>query len=521
MLRPLFTRISALIIVIVTSGQCLGKPDHIWPDSMLYGPFQMDLTEGWATEQGKRIAFPWRVSQQEEQVFFRSFSIEDSLLPSAGEDSLFLWIEGATCEIEVVVNGQYWNVQKTRGTHLITGIPVEVWNQNRIEMTLTVRGCEPLPFSPVSELWLVPPIVLLTRDQIQTFLPDEPEIVTVADSVAIVPAYYRDHRWEFDGFEALITLQPVLDLGIQTVYFPFPADRRMKKLCQHYGLSQVVKLPQNGIVMGAASYPISAGMSPIPDAWWLDEAGNRTSNYGVWLSLDTLVQIPGEPAGREGVIFLLLGILLLLLFLKEVLPGVFTLQMNWFLPSSWKMKVLGDLSAGLPGPLWLWIVSRWLLWGTVLSLMTLMLRDQGLWLVIRPEHTPGIAWNWLSVQGSLLLLLARSVVLVIGIDLFRYSLTSIAGIAFSIPQFTMAAIRLDMIATFPLVYLMAIPWASAMLYPEYGNLGVWLGILLGLLHLLRLGLATTVGLQQFFSFSVGAIFLYICSLNAIPYLLLW
>lgn len=521
MRKRLSILIQLLFLTLAGAEVCQARAEKIWADSLLYGPVHTDLTEGWATAQGKRVYFPWRVSQQEEQVFFKSFSIEDSLLPASDGDSLFLWVEGALCEIEVVLNGQYWTVQKTRGGHLVTGIPVEVWREDRLELMLTIRTCEPLPFAPISELWLIPPIVLLTKDQLNTYQPEEPPVKEGSDSIAIVPAFFREYGWEFDGFEALRTLQPVLDLRLKTVYFPFPADRRMKKLCAYYGLRQVRELPDNGTIMWTASYPVSSGMSPIPDAWWIDESGNRTSNYGVWLSLDTLVQIPGEPSGREGIIFILLGILFLLLFLKMTLPGMFALQMVWLSPANWKMNVFGDLSASLPGPLWLWIISRWVLWGLVMTLMTLMLRDQGLWLLIRPENTPGIAWNWLSLQSSLPLLITRSMMLVVGIDLFRYILTFIGGVAFSIPQLTRAAVRLDMVATFPLVYLMGIPWAAAMLYPEYGSVGVWLGIVLTVIHLLRLGLSATTGLQQFFGFSIGAIFLYICTLNAIPYLLLW
>jgi hypothetical protein len=69
--------------------------------------------------------------------------------------------------------------------------------------------------------------------------------------------------------------------------------------------------------------------------------------------------------------------------------------------------------------------------------------------------------------------------------------------------------------------VLGLPWAAAMLYPEYGALGTWLGGGLFLVHQIRLMLATSAGLNQFYSFSAGAIFLYICTLKVLPYMVLW
>lgn len=519
----LYTYIRILVFMLLLSpgGSLFSRPDQVWTDAQLIPESFMDLTEGWATPQGKRVVFPWRLDGGERQSFHKTISIPDSLLSRVKGDSLYFWVEGISWEAEIVINGQYWAVEQAAGDYWVVGIPLSVWQEERIELVISLRLGKPKVFSPSPSLWLNPPVCLLTLEQLQAFRPDEPEVVFGVDSVAIVPAFYRKKGWEFDGFEALRTLQPILDLRLKNIYFPFPADRRLKKMCKHYGLKQVREFPVSGVVMWTSAFPYSPGMSPLPEAWWLDESGNRTQNYGVWLSMDRLVQLPGEPDGREGIVFILLGILLLLLFLKLALPGMFALQLGWWLPSAWNSNVGGDLSASLPGPLWLWVGLKWILWGLVVTLATLMLRDQGVWLSMRPEVTPGIAWKWLS-QGSWLPgLIMRSIALMVLIDLFRYVLAFVAGIAFSIPTFLQAVVRLDMVSTFPTVYLMGVPWSAAMLYPEYGNLGVWLGAVFMAIHLLRMSLATGVGLQQFFSFSAAPIFLYICTLNAVPYLLLW
>lgn len=510
-----------LLVLLLCQGLLHAKPGKIWTDEQLYAESFLDITQGWATPQGKRVSFPWRLEGGQVQAFHKTISIPDSVLDLVKGDSLYFWVEGVSWEAEIVINGQYWAVRQTEGASWIVGIPMSVWREERLELILTIRLGKPNAFSPTPTLWVKPPICLLTRDQLDAFKPEEPEFVTGVDSVAIVPAFYRSEGWEFDGFEALRTLQPILDLRLRNIYFPFPADRRLKKICKQYGLRQVASLPEDGTVMWAAEYPFAAGMSPLPEAWWLDEEANRTKNYGVWLSMDRLVQLPGEPDGREGIVFILLGILLLLLFLKIFLPGMFGLQVGWLLPGSSGTNAGGDLSASLPGPLWLWITMKWLLWGLVITLGTLMLRDQGVWLSIRPDVTPGLAWRWLSIGNWLPGLIVRSILLIIGIDLIRYVLSFVGGIAFSLPTLVQAVGRLDMLSSFPLVYLMGIPWAAAMLYPEYGNLGVWLGGIFMVIHLLRMALVTASGLQQFFGFSAASIFLYICSLNVIPYLLLW
>ena len=167
------------------------------------------------------------------------------------------------------------------------------------------------------------------------------------------------------------------------------------------------------------------------------------------------------------------------------------------------------------------MLARWVMWSLVLGMVALMLRDQGLWLQVKPDTTQGIAWRWLSEATTLPGMIFRSMSLLVLVDIFRYLLAAAGGVAFSVPRFVQAVIRLDLMATFPLVYVMGLPWAASILYPQYGGIAVWVGGGLLGLHLIRLSFTTGAGLQQFYSFSGGLIFLYICSLNLIPYLLLW
>ena len=115
----------------------------------------------------------------------------------------------------------------------------------------------------------------------------------------------------------------------------------------------------------------------------------------------------------------------------------------------------------------------------------------------------------------------RSLLLQLILDVIRYGIAGGASLAFGVPRFARAVLRLDMLATFPMVYVLGLPWAAAMLYPEYGAWGTWLGGGLFVIHQLRLMLATSAGLNQFYSFSAGAIFLYICTLKVLPYMVLW
>ncbi len=499
----------------------MGQQHLLWPDDRLFPEALANITAGWATDLGERVVFPWRAEGQEEQVFYRMVQLEDTVLSGLDADTLYIWIEGVAWEAEMVINDQFWGVKKCRGDAWMMGIPMKIWRQGNIRLSMTLRLAPAEPMSPKPALWITPPILLLTPEQAQVYqLPALPQVLT-ADSVAIVPAYYRTSGWDFDGLEALLTLQPVLDLQIKHIFFPFPADRRLRKLCAFYGLTEVAQIPRQGRVIWTAWYPMASGMSPIPEAYWLDRNAYRTQNYGVWLSLDTLVQLPGEPAGRESIVFLLLGLLLFLLFIRMVFPGMYQLQMSWLWPGRWTAEAVGDLAASLPGPLWLWILARWILWTSAISLMIMMMKDQGLWLNLRPEVTPGIAWNWMSEGQSIGGLMLRGFLLLALMDLLRYILASATAFAFGISQFTLAVVRLDMLATFPVIYLIGLPWAATILYPEYGVMGAWLGGILLVFHLLRLTLATRAGLQQFYGFSTGAIFLYICSLKVLPYMILW
>ncbi|MDP5169736.1 MAG: hypothetical protein NWR72_05785 [Bacteroidia bacterium] len=495
--------------------------DEVWTDEQLFPSCFLDISEGWATPQGKRVYFPWRADALQEQAFHKTLRVPDSLLATLKGDTLYIWVEGIAWESELVLNNQYWAVKKCMGDSWAVGIPRDIWQAGPVEIIITVRLSSPDPLSPPPSLWIKQPICLLTAPQLKAYQQDGSDFAYAVDSIAIVPPYYRGHGWNFDGLEALRTLQPVLDQRIKYIYFPFPADRRMRRLCDFYGLRQVSALPEKGTVMWAASYPMAAGMSPLPEAYWLDDLALRTPNYGVWLSLDRFVQIPGEPEGRESVVFVVLGIMAYLLFLRTFFPGMFAVQVLWFWPGRWTGEAVGDLAASLPGPLWLWLLSRWVLWGSVITLATLMLKDQGVWLSLRPSATPGIAWHFLSQGASLPNLLGRSILLLVGLDLVRYGVAWAASLAFGIPKFGRAVLRLDLLATFPMVYMLGIPWAAAILYPEYGVIGVWLGGGLLTIHVLRLTLATAAGLQQFYTFSGGLIFLYICTLKALPYFILW
>lgn len=505
----------SLAVPMAALGQSTRYP--LWPPEDLHPEMLIELKRQVFLDSSQQLlALPFRREPVTELALQLRFSVPDSV-----GDTLYIYVGGIGGEVSCWLGDHFLDWGQPRGKAWASPLPVdllrEVLSDPGQSVKLRIRAAEPVGMSPPRHLAVQGPIGLIRPDTWRAFQAAQPEAVPSADSVAVLPAYYRRYGWEFQPVEAMRNLQPVLDLGIRHVYFPFPPDPQLRRLCQQYGLQEVATLAPGTHLIWTAWYPVAEGHSTLPDAYWLDGQGGRTEYYGIWLQQDQLVYLPGENPYREPLIFLMLWLLGLLLFLRLVFPGMYAMQMTWLVLGS-SMNIGGE---NLPGPTWLWLLSRWMVLAAALALAVVLLRSQGLWLDIRPEHTPGLAWNWLSQSDKVWDLWWRSLLMLILIDSGRYLLAALGGVAFGIKRFAATTIRLDLMSVFPTGWLLGLPFLAGSLYPMLGWGSLVLGAILWGIHLMRMVMVQGVGLNQWHGFSVGLNFLYICSLKVLPYTFLW
>lgn len=471
------------------------------------------LAQGWQHE-GRTLDVPFQLSVDDVQSLEFQFT-----LPPNPPDTLLLYIRGLMGTTEVELNDVYLGVTLSGPTNRILPVPL-TWFTSRNILRLRMHPDAARPYAPQAQVGLVEAPLWLdacdTTGLTQVLLPISEKV----DSVAILAASYPDGKFGFNAFYAARVLLPLKKHGIQHVYFPYEPGRKFRAFCARMGLIEVKHLGTATQVAWINAYPYARKMMPGTPRFWLDERGRTTAHFGQWQSwgdgpLGALID------RKDWLVALLIIAPFLGLFLvKWLLPGFWAAQQAMLRKPQLFLENSSEGGYSQSGALFFLVLARWLsVWSFGSLILYGVVRTMGLSWLNSWAHD-SLLFEYLGWVDSLGWIMLTFGVVLLGWLMLKAAFLLTLSAIFRIKNLWSGSLIVDIIGSYPLVFLL--PFAAAFLLFTDPEQAPWiLGglVLLWSVYFARRMYVIYTGLGRLFSFSYGMKFLYICTLNLIPYII--
>ncbi|MFK7924863.1 MAG: DUF4271 domain-containing protein [Bacteroidia bacterium] len=466
----------------------------------------------------REINLPYISHEDQRAVLSYRFCSPDSF----GSDSLYFWFEGLAWEADFMLGDAYLGMSDRPFGVRRVAIPPHLirpgdWNDFKIILT---KG-ESFAWHPEAFLAMLKAPVLLNHAQLNIAESSQEKVYTKADTVAIVAPYYRSYGYNFNLFEAVRTLQAVIDAKIGYVHFPFFPDRELQALCKQLGLKEISQLADTTQVCLINAYPYSARELPTQARFWLDEEAYRTTHYGDIrpLNSESVVE-PNRIDHPIGLMLMLLFPLLSMFLLKILNPGYFSSQVSLLLNPKLHLSTSLDATGSNTGLLGILMILKGINLSMLVSLIIYYVLRENEWEQLNLIRDLSLLNQWFYGSDSLWQIFVKSIELTMIWFGLKYLFLIVLGRGFQIKGLVEGIMSLEIAASFPLILFLNLPIGLIIFMNTlWGGWAMSIFLLLGLLYLIRRAYVFFIGLERLFNFSSAVNFLYICALNLIPYLI--
>lgn len=482
-------------------------------------PFQfLNLKEGWKEPSGVKYEIPF----QFENLDARSLVL-DLEVCTGPQDSLYLYFEGIAWHAELELDDKFLGIHDDPFSPWIIPIESSWIDHKKAQLKLHLTKSKSFSNYPKPFLGIFRPVYLLNKQRLQKLsarlLPKNP----TADTVAVLAPYYRDKGFIFDAFEAAKNINPILKAGIKTVYFPFEPGREMRSFCRELGLGELEVFDEEKVYGLINSYPYDRSKLAFMNRFWLDNDGNRRADYLVFVSGERSFFDKWSRISEKSLLLILLILfpIISLFLIKLANPGFFYGMQGLLVNPKLFISSFTDAAFSNQGLLYvlhLLSICNVAIW---ISLGILYMQSINYWDFLHVFREQSLLRLIFNEEDGLFLILGKSFSLLLIWFLFKQLLVGLLGSIFRIKGMRLEVMGLEIVADYPLILLMSTPFALFLFMDSFwGSTLLFVSLLVVLIFYLRTLYVMYVGLDRLFSFSYTVKFLYICSLNVIPYFIL-
>ena len=443
-----------------------------------------------------------------------AFCVPDSL----EGDTLYFYLEGVAWMAELILDSAYLGAQSRPFGAWVIPVPRSLLPPGTTHhLVLRLEIGPSFDWHPTPFLGMSQAPYLLEKDQLAPFQRAGMPLAQEADTVAIVAPFYRSSGFVFDYQEAALNLLPVHKQGLQKVFFPFPADHRLQRMCRELGFEEVKVLSDTQCICLINAYPYESRHFFTQERFWIDDQAYRTSSYGDAFHLGNKARL--EAPGL-GLVFMILFPLLSTFLIKLFNPGFFQDQRAILFNPKLNLGGAIDLTASNTGLLGILILLKSLNLAIFLSLVIYYVLRENQWEQLNLLRDWSLLNQWFYGSENLWQIFQRSLLLVVLWFVLKNLLLSWVGWIYRVKNLVAGLMSLEVVAAFPLILFLGIPIALILFIPSIW--GGWMIVMMLLLlsaYLLRKIYVFYIGLERLFTFSTAVKFLYICALNLMPYVI--
>lgn len=513
-----------LIIVVLIGSRLFGGNYFPFPieDKFIPGPEWQsykavkNLSGYWTDDQGKDWRIPFWENRQEELALSYSFRLAPDSL------NYYLCFEGIAWKAAIYLNGRLLKIHEKPFEGLL--IPIQTqWLQEqgnilRVELMNEGPGVSPGLQKSIGihrEVW-----ILTEADSVNTklMMPS----VYVADSV-IVYTPFSEQNWYNVSRERLISdLEDLEYAGVKVVYFPMEPSARVLEAFREAGYKRIQTIAGAKKLVWFNAFPLNREVYLSDRVFWKSGSGKPTPHFGQWVD----PQAAGEcHRSRDNLFTLLLFLIptLGLVLFRLIHPQWFSIQFRWIYTRRLELDMVSNRKFLRPVENTLITLSRLAITSAALTLYIYYLQihcevprlgffsGSNSWIhtILVSDWNPGLIWVMIFAAE-------------LGLLVIKLFLISMMSSVYRIAWFQRVYLDLGILFSFPLVMILP-AFTLYLLYAPVAHQPMieFLAIGVALVFFVRYILLLSIGLYQQFRFTPLLIFLYICTFEILPWLLVF
>jgi len=473
-----------------------------------------NLSHAWRDPYDKEWRAPFWDSDTKELILSRYFDLPKNT------DSLYLYFEGLAWTSSIYLNDRLLLIHRDPFRDIL--IPLDsAWLKpmnNQLKVVIENKG-EPTPFFHAPAIGIHKQVWLLSLSQAKQYFPTMP-LAFPKDSIVVYTHYTPKHLYNVSREHLLRDIKTLKNAGAKYIYFTIPPSNRDLQIFAEEGFFQVKHYHHAQHILWFNAWPLEKSGHYDPSVFWFLPSGDTGSGFLKWFSQKDLDSCARKQENFSLVLILLLPLLGLLL-VRIVSPQVFFNQIRWLFTRRLEREMIANRKLLRPNEVKLLSFVHLLISSASITLFVYFLFIR----CLNPEN---------FVQGSSNALFYEIVIsnvhplwLLCGIFFFQLSIVAfrlilIEWMAFIFRLNYLSRIYLDfnVLGNYPL-NLFLLGFSIYLFYaPDNQSeiiISLWPAIFL--IYFFRNLWVITSGLYLQYRFHPILIFLYICTFEILPWLL--
>lgn len=501
------------------SGNIDAKGMHHSPLTSGMKPL-VDLTGEWRSSQGRNVQIPFLERETSEMQLTRWLKIPEEHQPGK---QLYLYLEGVSWTAEIYLNDQLLKVtQDPFAEHLL---PLnEDWlhsGGDQLRINLSRDGAD-YSLYPEHFLGIHRSVYILESDTANSFIPQLEMISFASKAVVLAPwsekeLFLNDTNVIRKYTEGLFSIPKNVP-----VCLPFrPSNAAL-------GILAEMKIPVLFSVEGADSlafynsYPMARKPEILQPDFWREANHRPGKGYGKFQSWEELRLPKTKDLNRFALLSLLLLPVLGMLAIRLGIPRVYDHLPEYLSKTKIYLELIGNNKYLKTGQRFLMNFVRITVTGATISLFLYYLNGSGSLAKLNMWSETSILYDLLSgSEYSAIEILGLTLVVLLVINSLKYMMLNMVGGIFRLNSFSATMQSLDIFASFPLNLLPLVPLVFIFFVDSgVGEILLVVWYVFFLAFLVRRIILIYAGMSRLFSFSTSLKFLYICTLEFLPWVLL-
>lgn len=473
-----------------------------------------NLTGDWTDDSGKAWRLPFWDSETRELNLSYTFQLKPDSSP------VYLYFEGIAWVSRIYLNGRLLKIQENPFQDVL--IPLEnSWlntqgNVVRVEMQMQGRE-HAFALKPAVGIHRQVWILKDSTYQPAVKLP----LCRRADSVIVYAPYTRKHFYNITQEALQEEFKMLHSIRVKQVYFIAEPSVRVQEAFAEAGFIRLLELKNAKNIVWYNAWPVSPWANIARFIFWKNEHELAGPAMGQWSNFSELGKCERSFNNFYLVLLLMIPLIGLLLF-RVFIPQAFFHQLRWLITLRLEMEMVSQRKFMRPAENTLGTLVRLLFTSSALALFLYFLQSRCSG-TVSVFHWVEDSWlhNILISDMHPLSIWAVLFCFESGLLLLKVFLMSFMSFFFNIPWLTRTYLDLCLLSAFPLAVFL--PGISLYLFyaPEDQN-AFWISLwpFLTGIYFFRYILMLSRGLYQQFHFHPLLIFLYICTFEILPWLLI-
>lgn len=476
-----------------------------------------DLNGPWESDMNRTFDVPFCSDD-----YFRLELRREFFLAEMPQDTMMLYFEGLMWTAEIYVNDRLIFISKHPFQGYTLALPPKILNAqwNKLKIILTNKGTN-IPDAPIRMIGIHKPVYLFGRKSVHS-VPSEMRFPLLKDTpytLVYIP-FSEKFGYNIEPRKAYHDFQQIKAAGVTAIYFPYKPSLHLLDLMQRAGLNLQLQKTEQVAYFRRIKYRFTTlGEEHIA---WLDEDGNKTPHFGRFEKVSHQAKPIDWSKDKMNIIIMVMIPLLMIVFWKLVNDRTFRLMLYFGNLNFNHNEIIRGATTVSISVIYYNVLLRITMTAAIITMLIWILKVQGLLNTLDLIREP--SWLRLGVQmmqDRLLVLYGFIVAFLLIWQIFRSLLLNVLSSIYNRTELNLRILIIENCSDLPYLIFLTFLWFVLMLSPTtYYTTWMVIGLVLGLAFLMRKYWTTFIMLDNVLRMPIFINFVYICTLDWLPWILL-